>query len=149
MATGTTLVSFKQELKTQLEARAGLSGVTVHYAFPETGITGEDIWFGEIAETDAEIPIMKSGTKKVDETVSVPVVVQVLKQQGEDQETADLRAVALLAELQQELAETPRTITDIYAAEMVGWTHTGGQLGGSNHGSRFDVTVRIRARLEP
>lgn len=147
MTTGTTLVAFKGALRTRLAARAGLTGVQVLYAKPTSGLKAEAIWF-EDAETDAEIPVLKAGTKKVDEHISLVAVIQVRINDGRNEEAADLRAAELLAELQQELAETPRTIDAIQWAEMLGWSHTVGPIGdGTSRAARFEVTLRIRARL--
>lgn len=147
MSTGTSLVTFKQALRTALTARPGMSGVQVSYAFPEDDLQAESLWF-EDAVTSNEIPVMKAGTKKVDEEYTLDAVIQVLKQQGESQETADLRAAALLAELQQALAENPQITPEIQWVEMAGWEHTPGKLN-AGHGSRFNVTLRVRARLFP
>ncbi len=119
------------------------------YGFPDTQVLNEALWF-EDAETGTEIPLMRSGTKKVDETVDLDVVVQVLKPDGSAQDAADARAAEILVELQQELAETPQTVDAVLWAEMVGWKHTAGLLpNGGGHGSRFEVTVRYKARLFP
>lgn len=148
MSTGTALVAFKQALRTELSIRPGLAGVAVLYGFPDTQMPAEALWF-ENAETESEIPLMRSGTKKVDETVDLDVVIQVLKQDGSDQEAADIRAAQILAELQQELAEAPQTVDVILWAEMVGWEHSTGLLPNGGHGARFEVTVRYKARLLP
>lgn len=150
MSTGTSLIAFKQALRAALAARPGLAGVQVAYEYPVAGITGEDIWLGG-AESDLRIPVMRAGTKKVDEDYTLTVFVQVLKTQGEGQETADLRAVALLREVQQALAENPQITTEIMWAQVIGWEHFVGpfESGGASRGSRFEVKVNVRARLFP
>lgn len=149
MSTGTSLVAFKQTLKTALAARPGMSGVQLSYGYPGNDyVQRESVWFEGAEVVNSEFPVMKAGTKKVDETYTLDVVVQVLKTQGEDQEAADLRAVALLAELQQALAENPQLTPEIQWAEMAGWEHATGELN-TGHGSRFNVTLRVRARLYP
>lgn len=150
MSAGTSLVAFKQALKTALAARAGLTGVQVAYEYPSTNITGEDIWLGN-AESDNRIPVMRAGTKKVDEDYTLTVFAQVLKTQGEGQEAADLRASALLAEVQQCLAETPQLTAQIMWAQITGWEHFVGPFegGGASRGSRFEIRVSVRARLFP
>ncbi|MEV0085258.1 hypothetical protein [Saccharopolyspora sp. NPDC050642] len=150
MSIGTTLPAVKRALLDALAARPGLSGVQVSYEMPQRALAGEAIWFDEDTETEAGIPVMKAGTKKVDETYALPVVVQVLVTDGRDAEVADLRAAALLAELQQSLAENPQVTPAIQWAELGGWSHHVGPIGdGSSRGSRFDVLVRVRARLSP
>jgi len=150
LSVGTTLIAFKQALKAALEARPGLAGATVNYQYPSTNITGEDIWLDR-AESDNRIPVMRAGTKKVDEDYTVTLFIQVLKTQGEGQEAADLRALALLTEVQQLLAETPQLTSDIQWAQVTGWEHFVGPFEGkdSARGSRFEVRVAVRARLFP
>ncbi|MGH3834189.1 MAG: hypothetical protein ACREX8_14250 [Gammaproteobacteria bacterium] len=150
MSTGTSLIAFKQALQTALTARPALAGVQVAYEFPTTNITGEDIWLDR-AESDSTYPVMRAGTKKVDEDYTVIVMIQVLKTQGEGQEAADLRAAALLAELQQCIAENPQLIPQIQWASFAGWQHLLGpfESGGAARGSRFEVRVKVRARLFP
>lgn len=155
MATGTSLVTAKQVLVTALRARPGLSGVQVMLGpddFPsgDDHLKNEAIWFGDARWLESEIPVMKSGTLKVDETFELDWFVQVIKPDGSTQEAADLRAVALLAELQQSLAETPRPTTEILWALIRLGRHATGQFGsGPGHGSRFEGTVEVKARLAP
>jgi len=150
MSTGTTLPAVKRAIVDALAARPGMAGVQVSYEMPQRGIAAESVWFGEDTETETEIPVMKAGTKHVDETYALPLVVQVLVTDGRDAETADLRAAALLAQVQQCLAVQPRIIPAIQWAEMAGWVHHVGPIGdGTSRGSRFDVSVRVRARLSP
>lgn len=149
MSTGTTLVAFKTALVDALTARPGLAGVQVSYGFPEMEIQDESIWLQD-AQASTGFPVMKSGTKKVEEQYSITVACQVLRSEGESQLVADVRAAELLVEVQQTLAETPQLIPDIMWAELDGWRHHVGLLPkGEGHGSRFDVQVQVRARLYP
>ena len=150
MTTGSTLIVYKQALKTALEGRPGIAGATVHYSYPSTNITGEDIWL-DSAISDNRIPVMRANTKKVDEDYTLTVIIQVLKMQGEGQEAADIRCLELLVELQQLLAETPQLIPEIHWSLLAGWTHFVGPFEGkdSARGSRFEVRVNVRARLFP
>lgn len=149
MSIGTTLALWKVALVTSLQGRAGLVNVSVGYSFPEDNITGQDIWFDE-AESDNVIPVMRAGTKKVDEEYVATIIIQVLKNQGESQSVADVRAVELLGELQQALAESPQTVSEIHWAELIGWkNHIGILPSGNGHGSRFTCLVQVRARLYP
>ncbi len=150
MSTGTSLIAFKQALRTALAARAGLAGVQVAYEYPVANITGEDIWLGN-AESDNRIPVMRAGTKKVDEDYTLTVFAQVLKTQGEGQEAADLRAAAVLREVQQQLAESTQLTAEVMWAQVIGWEHFVGpfESGGASRGSRFEIRVAVRARLFP
>lgn len=150
MSTGSTLVVVKDALLVGLRARPGLAGVQVAYALPQRGLQREAIWFGEETETDAAIPVMRAGIKKVEEQYSLPMVLQVLVTDGRDERAADGRAVELLAELQQLLAERPRITDAIEWAELSAWAHYVGPIGDStNRGARFEVQITVRARLFP
>lgn len=152
MSQGSSVAGFRAALVTALQARAGLSGVQVVDGFPGGGDADamqlESIWLGDANTQTVEIPVMRAGTKKVDEIYVQDVVVQVLKTEGETQAAANSRAVALLAELQQALAAQPDISTEIFEAQLVGWKFVTGQLPGqSGHGARFDCQVRVHARL--
>jgi hypothetical protein len=155
MSTGTSLVALKQALITALRARAGLVGVQVLYAAGDfqTGddhLEGEAIWLRNTEWESSEFPVMRAGTKKVDEVYALEVFVQVLKTDGSSQETADLRALALVAELQQALAETPQVSAQTFWGELKMRRHITGQLSpGPGHGSRFEAVIWVKARLAP
>lgn len=150
MSTGTTLPTAKRALLDLLAARPGLSGVQIVYEQPQQGLRSEAVWFGEDTETEAEIPVMKAGTKKVEETYPLTIVVQVLITDGRDAEAADGRASELLSELQQQLAEKPRITPEVQWVVMTGWSHHVGPLGDStSRGSRFAVSAQVQARLTP
>ncbi|MCP3805376.1 hypothetical protein NLX83_39530 [Allokutzneria sp. A3M-2-11 16] len=147
MAVGTTLIEFKRAAVTALALRPGLAGVSVEYARAETTAPAEGLWFEE-AEAVVEIPVMKAGTKRVEESYTTTLVVQVLLGDGRDQEAADTRAAVLLAEVQQAFAEKPDLIEAIMWAEVIGWQQRTAVLGNSG-AARFEVTIRVRARLFP
>lgn len=155
MTTGTSLVDFKQALVTALRARPALAAVQVLYGpddFPsgDDHVENESIWFGDTNWTAFEIPLIKAGTKKVDETYELDWIIQVIKGDGSLQETADIRAKALLVELQQALAETPQVSAETFWAQLRLRRHATGQVvSGPGHGSRFEGVVEVRSRLYP
>jgi len=155
VSTGTSLVAFKQAIVTALRARPGLAGVQVLYGpddFPvgDDHIETESIWFGNANWLTFEIPLIKAGTKKVDETFELDWFIQVLKDDGQTQEAADVRAKAILAEFQQALAENPQITTEAMWALLRLQRHATGQLAsGPGHGSRFEGVLEVRARLFP
>lgn len=155
MTTGTSLVAVKQAMVTALRARPALSTVQVLYGpddFPsgKDHLESESIWFGNTTWNDFAIPLIKAGTKKVDEDFEIEWFVQVLRDDGSTQEAADLRAKALLAELQQALAEAPAISVEIFWAQLRVREHFTGQLAsGPGHGSRFEGVINVRARLYP
>lgn len=148
MSVGSSLVAFKRALRTSLQGRVGLAGVLVTYE-PEPE-QAESIWFGNARTTDERIPVMKAGTKKVDERYLLDIHVQVIQADGQTQESADLRCVALFGELQQALAVDPQITAEVFVVELDSWEHFVGELpSGRGHGSRFDARVRVHARLYP
>lgn len=153
--TGTSLVVFKQAIVAALRARPGLSGVQVLYG-PDDFQAGDDhletesIWLGDTDWTDFSIPLIRAGTKKVDENYELHWTIQVIKDDGSSQETADLRLKALLAELQQALAESPGLSAETFWAQLRPQRHITGQLAsGPGHGSRIEGVIEVRARLFP
>jgi hypothetical protein len=155
MTTGTSLVVLKQTVVTALRARPGLTGVQILYGpddfvSPDDHVEAEAIWFGDTEWLESEIPVMKSGTKKIDETYALRWTLQVVKDDGSSQETADLRAKALLVELQQALAEAPDISAEVFWALLRVERHLTGQMvTGPGHGSRFEGVIEVRARLAP
>jgi hypothetical protein len=155
VSTGTTLVAVKQALVTALRARAGLAGVQVLLGpddFPsgDDHLEEESIWFGDATWDEFDIPLIHAGTKTYEETYEVDWFVQVLKADGSSQETADVRALALFAEFQQALAESPQFIPEVFWGILRLRRHLTGQLSpGPGHGSRFEGGLEIKARLAP
>lgn len=155
MTTGTSLVAVKQAIVTALRARPALSTVQVLYGpddFPsgKDHLEAESIWLGNTTWNDFTIPLIRAGTKKVDEDFETEWFIQVLKDDGSTQEAADIRAKALLAELQQSLAEAPGISPEIFWAQLRVQSHFTGQLAsGPGHGSRFEGNINVRARLFP
>ncbi len=149
MSTGTTLPEVRRALVASLGARPGLSAVTVSYAKPTGTMPAEAIWFGD-AEAETAIAVMGGAIKKVDETYTLDAVVQVLLRDGRDEEAADLRAAAVFAEFQQQLAATPQPVAAVRQVQMAGWAHTVGPIGETtNRAARFDITLRVNALLQP
>lgn len=149
MATGTTLVTVKKALRTLLAARAGLAGVQVSYAKPLGGLLPEAVWFGGAEAPEARIAATGGTVKKVHENYSFTAVVQVLVEDGRDEEAADERAAALLGELQQAVAANP-TLGSTHVVQMAGWEQSLGPVGeGTNRAARYDVVLTVHAELAP
>ncbi|MFI7678562.1 hypothetical protein [Actinophytocola sp. NPDC049390] len=145
---GTSLIAFKTALVDRLGERPGLAGVAVLYARSDVdSLPDEAIWL-EKAETESlEFPAFRPTKMELQEVYDLDVTVQVRLTQGQTQRQADARALELLAELQQQLAEAPQLCDDIQWAKPESWKYHGGQLD-SGHGCRFDIVVRVHARME-
>ena len=153
MSQGTSEVALRQALVTALRARAALADVQVLYAI-DTFETGDDhlqdeaIWFGDTEWVSSVIPVLNAGTKKVDETYEIEFSIQVVKTDGSSQETADVRAVVLLAELQQAFAETPQVSSNTMWGEMHMLKHIVGPVSpGPGHVALFEGVIWAKARL--
>jgi hypothetical protein len=151
MSTGTTAFEFKAALVVELQARPGLGGVQIEYAFPEGELHTEAIWLGDPQAILTALPAQCPDTQVVDESYTQPLVIQVLLPDGDDggQYAADLRAGQLLAELQQLLAESPQIIDVIHQAEITGWTNKALRNNTGGLGARFDVVITVEASLSP
>lgn len=150
MTTGSNLVEVQSALVSGLAARAGLANVKVSYNIPQTELSNESIWFGD-AECSLDMPVHRGGSiQKMEESITLFGTVQVLATQGRSQQMADDRAVEILAELQQHLAEKPQVTDNIMWAIFQGWKKTGGVLPTSKgHATTFDFRIEVKARLYP
>lgn len=148
MTAGSNLVEVQQALVDLLAARPGLSGVQISYDMPQTELLNKSIWFEE-ADASVSMPVHRGGaTQKMEEDITLHGMVQVLAGQGQTQAQADTQGVALLAEVQQQLAEKPILTDNIMWATMSGWNKTGGVLAtNKGHASGWKFRVNIKARL--
>lgn len=104
--TTTTMAALKASLKTELEARDGLSGVQVSYGQPGTQQRREALWLGATELGSQEIAAFRSGTQRRRESYELHVWVEVSsKRTPEDSEA---RAVALMGELEDLVAVDPK-----------------------------------------
>lgn len=144
---GTSLVAFRVALVDRLIERPGLSGVDVLYDPNEREYGDEALWLREAETEELEIASLRAGKLHLQETYDVEVVAQVTLTQGQTQRQADTRLVEIYAELQQQLAEMPQIVEDIQWAKPHGWKYRGGKLG-SGSACRFEIKVRVHARME-
>lgn len=152
MATGTTLIDVKQALLALLVARPTLTATATYDHPGQPALTGNDVWLADVPAATTTIPTMRAGKKHVEETFTLQLMVQAVRSAGEGQLVADLAAAAHFREVQQLLAENPQLglPTTIQHALLVGWAHrTGGFIDGgeSARGSRFELSVQVKARL--
>lgn len=167
MTVGTALVVGKQALIARLEENATLTaaGVKISYRSPvlPTDVKATDgdyeaIWLGDATISDG-IPVLTAGALHRDETSVLDVMVQVIKPgtsgaAADLQEEADIRAAAILTEVERVLANNVDLgVTDParFEALFLGASkHVTGFLGnGQAYGSRFDCRVEFTARLTP
>lgn len=167
MTVGTALVVGKQALLARIRANSALTaaGVKISYRSPvvPTDLKATDgdyeaVWLGG-ATIRNEIPILTAGALHRDETSVLELMVQVIKPgtsgaAADIQEQADLRAAAILAEIERTLANNVDLgVTDParFEALFLGASkHVTGFLpNGQSYGSRFECQIEFTARLTP
>lgn len=160
--TGTSLAVVKAAVVAVLQADPTLAGdgVNISYQAPilPTDLKATDgdyeaVWLGDTTAT-VEVPILTAGNLHRDETYRLSLVVQVLKPgTSGTQAVADARAAAIFGRVETVLANNvPASVTDPARCEVLvaGWTHVTGFLpNAQGHGSRFEVTLQVTARLTP
>ena len=123
MATTTTVPAFLAALETALAA--ALPEVQVSGAWPGPEITANESVFisDEVSDWDVEIPTMKAGRKHRQETYTVTVEAWVAmpgELRAASATTARARAIALIDEIDEFLAETPTLVDSILWARLSG-----------------------------
>jgi uncharacterized protein YrzB (UPF0473 family) len=113
MATS-TVPTLKANLKTQLAARGGLTGVQIVYGPPSVGMQREYIWLGD---ADGEQVFAAMGTLNHEE-YDLQVIVDVIRE-GEDEQAADARAFAIQAELENQL-RSDNTVNGAVSSAQIG-----------------------------
>ena len=105
MSSTSSVITIKQALKAQLQAAIGATP-TVYYSHPGAELGVEVIYLGDAREGEHEIPTLKAGRKRREESYVIPVVFEIAKP-GTDASEAETRAFALFAYLENLLANTP------------------------------------------
>lgn len=90
----------KGALLTLLQARSGLANVQVEWAWPGANKIANESVFFEDAKLDERSDQLGNGTRREDYTLPVYVCV---KQKGNDPQTVETRAWALVAEIEAQL----------------------------------------------
>jgi hypothetical protein len=152
--TGTTLIAVKQVLRDLLKERPALTGIQVAYGEPGQYNTEADaIWFTVAEALHHEIAMRNGGAFPIKEDYHLTVIVQAftfgtdLSMQG--REEADLRAAAMMHELEQCVSENPQPIPAVMMLQLAGWQHFPNiaNAAGSGYITRFEVQLRVRAQL--
>jgi hypothetical protein len=147
VAISSTVPTIKDALVAALLAQPALAQVQVERAHPgPEKLEREAIWLGA-ARGRHEIPVVKAGRKPRDEVYTIEVLVSVLKPGGTLEEVEE-RAFALLAEVEDVLADDPRLgTTAILWAKAGEWGESSGYL---DDGAEADIRLEIdvKARLD-
>lgn len=105
MSDVSTIPTVKQRILKLLQDRVGLAEVQRTYAHPGKKLGREAIYFDNVTGSH-EFRVMKAGRAPRDETYSIRTIVLV-RQRGGNIQKAEERAFALLAEIEDALADDP------------------------------------------
>jgi hypothetical protein len=146
----TTIPACKAAILTILGLRAGLAGVTLNWAGPtkDEDYVDEMIFLGQ-AERISDWASLGAGRRVEDYTIALTVFVE---QWGDDPETVEERAYALLDEVEDALRDdiraNPSTLRTAGVFTLGQMTDTGstGPSTTEKWGARIDATVEFQAR---
>lgn len=154
MATTSTIPTVKAALVTALSGRTNLATVHVVYAWDGQAMPAEAIFLDPpeaTHRTNSTIPVMRAGRKSREEAYTVVAVVQVIQDGGTANAaaTTEARAFALLAELENTLADDPTLSNAGGVTTRMSIANYERRLtpAGSGWMSRIDVDIDCRFRL--
>lgn len=103
-----TIQTFSKALVAALKLRAGLKHVAIHNGPPPMSDAQwyENVWLGDV-KGDQEFTAINRTTRPKDETYSIDLVIDVIRNTKDTESTID-RAFELLAEVENCLREDPR-----------------------------------------
>lgn len=125
-----------------LQARAGLSGVQIGYGMPSGALQREHILFGAV---DATQEYRALGTTRKFEDYTVSVFISVTRE-GTQQQAADERALALLAEVEACLRTNPTVSNTVLTAEVSRYRMEP-LASETTREARITLEVQTRARI--
>lgn len=125
-----------------LSARGGLSGVQIGYGMPPGALQREHILLGLV---DASQEYRALGTARKFEDYTATVHIGVMRE-GTDQQAADERALALLAEVEATLRTDPTVSGTVLTAE-VGNYRLEPLANENTREARITLDIRTRARI--
>lgn len=125
-----------------LQARAGLSGVQIGYGMPPGALQREHILLGPV---DATQEYRALGTTRKFEDYTVSVFISVTRE-GVQQQQADERALALLAEVEAALRTDP-TVSNTVLTAQVSRYRLEPLASESTREARITLEIETRARI--
>ena len=141
MATS-TVTAFRAALVSQLTARAGLSGVQVVYGVPAGALSREHILLGNVSGTQEYVTV---GASHKYEDYDVTVHIGVLRE-GVQQQPCDERALALMAELEQQLRDDLTVGNTVLNAQLSRFEMEA-LASDTTREARVTATIAVRARM--
>lgn len=162
MAVGSSYATLKAAIVAQLQARAGLTGVSVSYQAPlqATDISGpvgsfEAIWLDDTEAGEHQNVVICSLPLQLEEVYAIRVVIQVLRPTSTGtQRQADERVDQLLYEVLHELANDPTwglSGTSPFNYLHTTWStferKTGFLPNGAGHGASWEANLQVNSRI--
>lgn len=142
MATS-TVTALKAALLTSLQARTGLSGVQVTYGWPSGQVRRESIMLGGVSGTQQFRTV--GATQKLEE-YALTIYVTVIKEGSALQQSADERALALMAEVEDELRSDP-TVTNTVLTAQLSRFDLEPMASSETREARLTLTIDVMARI--
>jgi len=161
MAFGTTIPNAKRGLVDLITARLG-DTANVAYVKPVDGSgleagngTGAIIYLDDQINSSFAVVVLTAGVLRIDESYTIPVVIQASSLNNEDMEACDGIAAELAHGVLGAVAQNPRLgMSDsdelqVFVAMPESGTQISGAIGDSAEffGTKFVISVRVTARL--
>jgi len=137
-----TITAMRAALITALAARAGLDGVQIGYGMPSGALQREHILLGPVDGTQ-EYRALGTARKFDDYTVSLFISVT---REGTNQQAADERALALMAEVESELRTDPTVGGTVLTAEVSRY-RLEPLASDTTREARITLDIQTRARI--
>jgi hypothetical protein len=138
----TTITAMRAALIALLQARAGLTGVQLGYGMPSGALQREHILLGQVEATQEYAAI---GTVRKFEDYTVALFISVTRE-GVQQQEADERALALLAEVDACLRSNPTVSGTVLTAELARYRMEP-LASDTTREARITVEIQTRARI--
>lgn len=129
-------------LVTALSARAGLSGVQIVYGMPPGALQREHILLGPVDGTQ-EYRALGTARKFDDYTVTLYITAM---REGTNQQAADERALAIMAEVEDEVRTDPTVGGTVLTAEVSRY-RLEPLAGEGAREARITLDIQTRARI--
>lgn len=142
MATS-TVPAFKAALLTRLQARTGLAGVQVTYGWPSGQVKRESIMLGGVTGSQEFRTV---GATQRMEDYSLTAYVTVIKEGGAQQQSADERALALMAEVEADLRSDPTVNNTVLTAQLSRFDLEP-MASSETREARLTLTIDVMARI--
>lgn len=142
MAT-TTVTAFKSALLARLQARTGLAGVQITYGWPNGAVKRESIMLGGVNGSQTFRTI--GATQKMEE-YQLTVYITVIREGSGRQQVCDERALALMAEVEDELRDDVTVNNTVLTAELAGFDLQP-MASAETREARLTLTINVMARI--